>query len=137
PSRQSGGRGRRDGDVLALAIQVRAAWLSVRASGSRARRPEHAARGSRSRRAGSAGRRLLRPPTRRAGRCRRPRRGVALRARAGRAGPVSAGLAIWFRLAAWTGFAAVLFVAFTPPRPTPQLPWPAAAPVGAGAGVAL
>ena len=56
---------RRDGDVLALALQVRAARLQVRAARGRPRRPERGARRRRARAAGAPARRLLRQASRR------------------------------------------------------------------------
>ena len=81
-ARQCRRSGRRDRDLLALAVQVRPARLPLRAARGRSRRPERRARRDRARRAGASARRLLRPAARRARRCRRPRRGDGLRARA-------------------------------------------------------
>ena len=65
-ARRRRGRARRGhGDVLANAVQVRAARLPVRAPRGRSRRPERRPRGRRSRAARAACRRVLRPAARR------------------------------------------------------------------------
>ena len=131
-ARHVGGARRRHRRLLALADQVRPARLSVRAARGGPSRPDDPARRHRSRLARASARRLLRPASRRARRCRRPRRGSGIRGRARR-------LALSMRTASallalmpctWV----VLSLVLSPPHPDRRVPLPAAVAAGLAAG---
>src|SRR5207247_7525263 len=127
---------RRDGDVLALALQVRRTRVPLRPPRGRPRRAERRPRRGGVAAAGAPARRLLRPASRRARARGRPGRGVRL-CRRPRGPSVTPAAALWLRVATVTAGVVALLVAVRPPQPAARIPPAAAAVLGLPAGVVL